>query len=208
VEGLWGFFYNNSAQYTMSALDLLAGGLANACSSSCLNIFDSAKTRIQLDQTGSYRSLPQALPKIYMEEGLKGLITPGIKAGVLREMSYSSFRFGAYTPARDFYNSIFNREKSSKDSSLIVKFLAAVSVGLFSSSLANPTDLVKIKLQAEHGVVANGKYTTGLRKGHAPVYQNTLSSFAQIYRREGGFGGLYRGVNATAIRAGSPFFLT
>jgi hypothetical protein len=202
----------------MSALDLLAGGLANAISSSFLNVFDSAKTRIQLDSTGKvYHSLPQALPKIYAEEGFTGLLTPGLKAGVIREMSYSSFRFGMYSPCRNFYNSLLNGDTKFGDSSLAVKFLSGVTVGLLGSSAANPTDLVKIKfatrylifrLQAEHGKIVDGRYTTGLRKGHTPVYQSsaTIQAFVKIYKLEGGIRGLYRGVNVTAIRAGIKFY--
>lgn len=133
----------------MSSLDFLAGGLANASSSYCLNIFESAKTRIQLDLLHlNYKTLPQTLQKIYAEEGLRGLLTPGINAGVIREMSYSSIRLGLYAPARTFFGHIFG-ENDAHDTSIIVKFLAGVSTGILGSSVTNPADLVRVRLQAE-----------------------------------------------------------
>ncbi len=61
------------------------------------------------------------------------------------------------------------------------KITAGAVSGAFGSALANPTDLVKVRMQAE------GK----LEAGQARRYKNTLDAFMSIYHKEG-FAGLYR----------------
>ena len=75
--------------------------------------------------------------------------------------------------------------------------------GAIGSALANPTDLVKVRMQAEAGRInpQTGLYETGLRKGFKPTYSSTSNAFIEIYRRDGLVRGLYRGAAATSLRA-------
>ena len=159
--------------------ELLCGGLANAMSSTTLNMFDSAKTRMQLQPTLVYKSLPHALQTIYKQEGLHGLLTPGLAASIMRELSFSSFRFGLYSPTRNALVKLTNED--AKQPSFLTKFISAISVGLVSSAFANPTDLVKIRIQSEFGKIENGIYTTGLHKGQSPTFRNTIDAFRVLY---------------------------
>jgi len=181
------------------SLELACGGTSNAVSSSLLNIFDSTKTRLQLQKDPLiYKNLPHAISRIHAEEGLRGLLTPGLSAGIIRELTYSSFRFGMYPSFKRAIINITNDDHSAP--SFFVKFAAGVSVGFIGSSFANPTDVVKIRMQGEAGKVVDGVYATGLAKGSRPMFRNVFDAFRVVYR-EGGLSALYRGVGATAVRA-------
>lgn len=72
--------------------------------------------------------------------------------------------------------------------------------GAIGSAIANPTDLIKIRMQVEAGRVVDGVYVSGLHKGMKPTYRNVLDAFSKIWRAEG-LRGLYQGVIPTTARA-------
>jgi len=81
------------------------------------------------------------------------------------------------------------------------KIAAGLTSGALGSAFANPTDLVKIRLQAEAGKIVDGVYVSGLFRGKPPTYRNTFHALYHIYQYEGGIRALYKGVGATMIRA-------
>lgn len=113
-------------------------------------------------------------------EGLMAL-QKGLLPSILRETFYSSIRLSAYEPIRDM---IMNEEERVKGASFAKKFAAGASAGGIGAGLANPADLVKVRLQAASG----------------EAYPSTWGAFAAIYR-EGGIAGLYRGTLPTVQRA-------
>ena len=56
-------------------------------------------------------------------------------------------------------------------------------------------------MQADAGVVLNGKYVTGLKKGDLVRYRGMISAFLTIFKEEGLSKGLYRGASVTVLRA-------
>lgn len=149
-----------------------------------------------------YRSATHAIGRIYAEEGLRGLLLPGLFATILRELSFSGLRFGLYSPIKQLSCDIAGVENTGS-APFIVKFISGFTTGTIGSIIANPCDLVKIRLQAEAGRVDphSGNYSTGLRKGHQPTYSSTMNAFYRIWADEGVVNGLYRGASATALRA-------
>lgn len=147
-----------------------------------------------------YKTPRQTLHKIVTEEGLfrrwGGLWFPGLASSVLREMSYSSLRFSLYSPAKALFVGADNA-----DPGLVPKILSGGVAGTLSSSIATPTDVVKIRFQKEAGLVGPaGVYTTGLHAGQPPTYPSTHAAFATIYR-EGGLRALWVGWQPTVGRA-------
>jgi hypothetical protein len=104
---------------------------------------------------------------------------------MMRELSYSSLRMGLYEPARHLI--VGDDTKSGQEIKLWQKIAAGLISGAIGSSIANPTDLVKIRFQS-------------WMPGQPRPYKHTMHAFWQIWR-ESGFSGLYRGVVATATRA-------
>ena len=191
------------------AKDLCAGGLANLVSSCVLNPCDVVKVRLQAQSAlelpagtaALYTSPSQTVRKIVAEEGLfaawGGLWTPGIVASALREVSYSSLRFGLYAPTKKLFAT-----DGDGDAGLLVKIASGATSGGLGSVIATPTDVVKIRFQKEAGRLdpATGTYATGLHEGRRPTYRSTAAAFATIYR-EGGMRGLYVGWQPTMLRA-------
>jgi hypothetical protein len=73
------------------------------------------------------------------EEGLRSGIMKGVEASWMRESVYSTLRLGLYEPIKDMMG-------VTKESSSVYKFLAGGMSGLVGSALANPADLLKIRM--------------------------------------------------------------
>ncbi|KNE67875.1 hypothetical protein AMAG_12592 [Allomyces macrogynus ATCC 38327] len=188
--------------------EMLAGGMACSVAAAVTNPMDVVKIRMQVQRAEAheahlgvsaikYRGFYQSMTKIVAEEGLLGLILPGMAACLIREFSYSGIRFGLYSHVKELYGV---GKGNDGDVGLLAKLAAGSTTGAIGSCLANPTDLIKIRQQAEAGRLVNGIYTTGLRAGHPPTYRNLVHAVVHIGRTEG-LPGLYKGVSATAIRA-------
>ncbi|KAI9217826.1 mitochondrial carrier domain-containing protein [Blastocladiella britannica] len=190
------------------AREVLAGGLSCAVAGAITNPMDVVKIRMQLQRalvdehqvnSLTYRRFFQSTQMIVAEEGLLGLLMPGMAASVMREMSYSALRFGLYSSIKRVLVGS-DDPAAMAHAGIVTKFAAGMTSGAIGSCLANPFDLVKIRLQAEAGRIVDGVYVTGLRRGHPPTYSGTWSALTTIVRAEG-FVGLYKGVSATAARA-------
>lgn len=178
---------------------LLAG---NVCAfvSAFLNPLDVTKIRMQNQgpANGSglkYKGMVSGALCILKEEGLAGW-AKGLTASMIREVTYSSVRMGAYEPIRSVLSNILDRQtdRAGKESnqqvttsSPVVKFSAALISGGVGSAIANPLDLVKTRFQAS-------------RPGEKIPYSSTFGAFLQIHREEG-VKGLYKGWIVTSSRA-------
>ncbi|KAK9703483.1 hypothetical protein K7432_010695 [Basidiobolus ranarum] len=107
----------------------------------------------------------------------------GLVPSLLREGSYSTLRMGLYEP---FKNLLTSPEAKDQPLPLWRKVIAGGVAGAVGAGITNPTDLVKVRMQA---------------KANAVTYKSTLDAFIRIYREEGGIRGLYRGVGPTTQRA-------
>jgi hypothetical protein len=158
----------------------LAAGSANALTSGLLNPIDVAKTRMQTNMRNA--TLRSTLLSMSKEGGvIKGLFLPGLTASMIRELLSSGPRAGFYSPVRDFYLSIATIDVvGSRDS--IAKIAAALTTGVFGALLANPIDVVKIRLMKD-----------------PTAYINTFSALQTIAKSEG-FDGLYKGLLPSTLR--------
>jgi len=115
-------------------------------------------------------------------EGVLSLMN-GLTASLLRELTYSGIRMGTY---EYFKSSIHGLAPGTlATDGLTLKVLAASVAATLGSAVANPTDLVKVRMQAH--------YPAGL------PYRSTRHAFASVWR-EGGLRALYRGTDATTLR--------
>ena len=67
-----------------------------------------------------------------------------LTASILREASYSTIRIGAYEPLKELLGA-----HNPARTPLWKKIIAGASSGAIGSAMASPTDLVKIRLQAD-----------------------------------------------------------
>lgn len=166
------------------------GGLSAQVAALFTNPIDVVKIRLQLQGEGivkggkGHHGLFAMFGSVYREEGLLAF-WKGVVPSLLREITYSSIRLGAYEPIRNFLCS------SGEDQSRIPlwkKLIAGAAAGAVGSGLANPVDLVKVQQQA---VVGNNPE---IRNGR------TLAMLHNIYKQQG-VQGLFRGVVPTVQRA-------
>eukprot|EP01121_Diplochlamys_sp_Union-15-3_P013895 TRINITY_DN4379_c0_g1_i1.p1 TRINITY_DN4379_c0_g1~~TRINITY_DN4379_c0_g1_i1.p1 ORF type:complete len:294 (-),score=40.52 TRINITY_DN4379_c0_g1_i1:22-903(-) len=162
------------------------GGISCMVAATVTNPIDVMKVRLQLQgELGTvgkkYKGFTQGIYKVASEEGVLALYK-GLLPSLLREGSYSTIRMGLYEPVKDLLH-----PHSDKPISLGKKILAGAVAGAVGSAIANPTDLIKVRMQAEIG--------------HSEKrYASTMDAFSSIYKSEG-LAGLYRGVGPTTKRA-------
>jgi len=60
-------------------------------------------------------------------------------------MVFASLRIGLYEPVRN----LFSSGKKAEDISILTKIAAGITTGAFGMLVANPTDVIKIRLQGE-----------------------------------------------------------
>lgn len=85
------------------------------------------------------------MKKVAAEEGPLSLFG-GLSAGLQRQVVFAGLRIGLYVPIRDM---ITGELPEGTFPTLGQKVLTALITGTIAITVANPTDLVKIKMQAQ-----------------------------------------------------------
>ncbi|CAH1783501.1 unnamed protein product [Owenia fusiformis] len=178
------------------AMRFMLAGISMMTAGGVTNPIDVIKIRMQLDNELSghkkknvfhnryYKGFVRGTFTIVREEGPRGLMK-GVFPSVLREGIYSTIRLGAYEPIKRMFGAT-----DPAHTPLWKKICAGGISGAIGSSIATPTDLVKVRLQAEGN----------LPQGQTPRYTGTFDAFRQIIKYEG-IRGLYVGVGPTVQRA-------
>jgi solute carrier family 25 uncoupling protein 8/9 len=114
---------------------------------------DTAKVRLQIQARAAdattapkYKGFAGTMATIASEEGPLALFN-GLSAGLQRQCLFAGLRMGLYVPVR---NMISGELKPGENPTLMTKILAGVLTGAFAICVANPTDVVKIRLQAQN----------------------------------------------------------
>ncbi|NWX83524.1 KMCP1 protein, partial [Nothoprocta ornata] len=172
----------------MSALNwkpFIYGGLASITAECGTFPIDLTKTRLQVQGQVNdakyreirYRGMMHALVRIFKEEGLKALYS-GIAPAMLRQASYGTIKIGTYQSLKRMF------VEQPEDETLMINVLCGVLSGVVSSAIANPTDVLKIRMQAQGSMIQGGM----------------MGNFIQIYQNEG-TKGLWKAISLTAQRA-------
>jgi len=133
---------------------------------------DVLKVRLQLSGEGGqgkmYNGVVDAFQKILKQEGLGGLFK-GLTPGLLRQAVYQGWKMNFYEPMR---NAITRYRGPNASSGVIDKIAAGGIGGATGAMIANPFDLIKVRMQADR---------LGTR------YRNTAHALSDIFKREGLF---------------------
>ncbi|XP_076283562.1 uncoupling protein Bmcp mitochondrial [Lasioglossum baleicum] len=162
------------------------GGLASIIAELGTFPLDTTKTRLQvqgqkLDKKYAhlkYSGMTDALVQISKQEGFRALYS-GISSAILRQATYGTIKFGTYYSLKQTA-----MDKWKTDDSVVINIVCAALAGAISSAIANPTDVVKVRMQV-----------TG-----SDSNLSLFGCFQDVYRYEG-VRGLWRGVGPTAQRA-------
>lgn len=158
----------------------------------CLTIpFDTAKVRLQIQKVEPgkeprYKGIVQTCRVISAEEGVIKLWN-GIAPGLQRQFIFAGLRIGLYTPIRDL---ICGPLPEGVNPTLVQKIMAGFATGAIGITIANPTDLVKVKMQGQGVAVLEGKPL---------LYKNSFDCYRRLVA-EGGIANLWTGIGPNIMR--------
>ena len=118
------------------------------------------------------------------EEGFTSLWS-GLSPGLQRQFINSGLRIGLYVPIR---NIICGPMKPGENPTLLQKILAGLATGAIGISVANPTDLVKIRMQGQ-----------GTLPPEQRPYKNSMDCYKKTVQKDGVLG-LWTGVGPNIMR--------
>jgi|TARA_B100000524_G_scaffold346895_1_gene247868 solute carrier family 25 uncoupling protein 8/9 len=129
--------------------------------------------------------------KLVKAEG-PGALFKGLPPALVRQSTYGSLRYGLYGPIRNSLGVVPGTPAS--EIPIWKKIIAGSAAGAISSAVANPTDLVKVRLQTDGQVKgADGEFLP-------KRYTGMVHAFSSIVKEEGILG-LWKGVGPTCGRA-------
>ncbi|CAD8086292.1 unnamed protein product [Paramecium primaurelia] len=157
-------------------LRMFLAGIASIVAGGSTYPLDTVKVRLQKEGEAKsvvkkYINILRGSQVIYKEEGLRALYK-GLSASLVREATYSTLRLGLYEPFKHMISQ--DEEKTT----IGVKFFAGLMSGSTGAIIANPCDVLKIRLQtisshhqsifAEITHILNHEGILGLYKGTMP----------------------------------------
>ncbi|EAX11802.1 solute carrier family 25 member 14 [Homo sapiens] len=177
---------STTVSHEMSGLNwkpFVYGGLASIVAEFGTFPVDLTKTRLQVQGQSidarfkeiKYRGMFHALFRICKEEGVLALYS-GIAPALLRQASYGTIKIGIYQSLKRLF------VERLEDETLLINMICGVVSGVISSTIANPTDVLKIRMQAQ-GSLFQG---------------SMIGSFIDIYQQEG-TRGLWRCLCSKAV---------
>lgn len=129
----------------------------------------------------TYRSVSSTLQNIVHDQGFPRL-WKGLVPAIARQFVFSGFKLALYEPMR---NMICKDEAEMKMTPLYKKIIAGIVSGGIACYFASPFDLVKIRMQDAK---------------RSQQYKGTIDCYKQIYLKEGGIKGYFKGVSTNVGR--------
>jgi len=173
-----------------------AAAAVSACVAEAITIpFDTVKVRLQMQKTAEAGTIPKysgmisTFKTVMVEEG-PATFWRGITAGLHRQIIFSGIRVGLYTPVRD---AISGPLEEGQNPSLLTKMAAAIITGAIGITIANPTDVVKVRLQNQRNSSVKGDRVKG------PLYKGTMDCYRKVLLKEG-IKGLWTSWSANVMR--------
>uniref|UniRef100_H3D2M0 Dicarboxylate carrier UCP2 n=1 Tax=Tetraodon nigroviridis TaxID=99883 RepID=H3D2M0_TETNG len=173
-----------------AAVKFVGAGTA-ACIADLLTFpLDTAKVRLQIQGESKaaerasavkYRGMLGTITTMVRTEGPRSLYS-GLVAGLQRQMSFASVRIGLYDSVKQFYT------RGSDCIGIGTRLLAGCTTGAMAVALAQPTDVVKVRFQAQ-----------ARSPGEARRYCSTIDAYKTIAREEG-LRGLWKGTAPNIAR--------
>ncbi|XP_013863250.1 mitochondrial brown fat uncoupling protein 1 [Austrofundulus limnaeus] len=159
----------------------MASAGAAACVADIVTFpLDTAKVRLQIQGEKKavegirYRGVFGTISTMVRTEGPKSLYN-GLVAGLQRQVCFASIRIGLYDNVKNLYT-------GGKDNpGVLVRILAGCTTGAMAVSFAQPTDVVKVRFQAQMNL-----------NGVARRYSGTMQAYRHIFLNEG-LRGLWKG---------------
>eukprot|EP00042_Codosiga_hollandica_P033421 m.222816 g.222816 ORF g.222816 m.222816 type:complete len:297 (+) comp54183_c0_seq2:254-1144(+) len=166
-------------------IKFLFGGLAGTASSVIVHPFDVLKNRMQIAGRGTTQkvSVVVTAQALLSKEGPTGFYA-GLTASMLRQMTYSTMRFGVY-------NSLLEKfSKGGQTPSFAWKMAYGSIAGAMGALVGTPAEVALVRMAVD------GTLPAAERRN----YKGVVDALFRVVREEGVLT-LWRGVNPTVARA-------
>jgi len=173
--------------YLATLKKMAAAGCAASVAEVVSLPMDTTKVRLQIQGEScagtsphqlKYHGMTSTITTIIKEEGIASLFR-GLVPGIHRQICFCGIRIGLYDNVRKLYG-----DTSEGKPKVIVKVLASCTTATTAVLLFQPTEVVKIRMQAA---------------GAKQVYNGAAEAYATIGRTEG-IKGLWRGYQTNIFR--------
>ncbi|XP_076258988.1 mitochondrial dicarboxylate carrier-like [Rhynchophorus ferrugineus] len=154
------------------------GGLASAGAACCTHPLDLLKVLLQTQQEGKV-SLGNLTVNIVKKQGVLALYN-GLSASLLRQLTYSTTRFGIYEVIKQNYNV----------DTFGAKVAVAAVAGCAGGFVGTPADMVNVRMQND----------IKLPKDKRRNYKHAVDGLIRVYKEEG-VARLFSGASTASTRA-------
>ncbi|KAE9964031.1 hypothetical protein BLS_006936 [Venturia inaequalis] len=169
----------------------IGGGIAGAVSRTVVSPLERLKILFQVQSAGrdAYKmSIPKALAKMWREEGWRGFMA-GNGTNCIRIVPYSAVQFGAF----NFYKPYFEQTPGHSMSSFN-RLLCGACAGITSVTFTYPLDIVRTRLSIQS---ASFQELGEIKRGAGEKLPGMFGLMVSMYKNEGGWLALYRGIIPT-----------
>ncbi|KAF1967524.1 mitochondrial carrier protein-like protein [Bimuria novae-zelandiae CBS 107.79] len=166
----------------------VAGGVAGAVSRTVVSPLERLKILFQVQSVGrnEYKmSVPKALAKMWRDEGWRGFMA-GNGTNCIRIVPYSAVQFGAYNVYKRFFES-----EPGAPLGAYQRLLCGGLAGITSVTFTYPLDIVRTRLS-----IQSASFET-LKRVDGQKLPGMWAIMVNMYKTEGGFFALYRGIVPT-----------
>ena len=152
---------------------------------------DLIKVRLQTRAADGPKSMTSTFSHILKNEGPTGLYA-GLTAALLRQLTYSTVRFGVYEELKVRYAPPPDPKNPKKKTQPPLSHLVLMSSasGFLGGIAGNPGDVLNVRMQSDKSKPRENR-------------RNYKHAFNGLFRmiREEGFASIFRGVEANSVRA-------
>lgn len=171
----------------------ISGGIAGAVSRTVVSPFERAKILLQLQGPGqdhAYKGMFSTIFRMYKDEGWRGWFR-GNTLNCIRIFPYSAVQFAVFEECKQ----ILIRRKPDGDKELSAgdRLIAGSIGGIASVAITYPLDLIRARITVQTASLAK------LHKGKLLKAPGVISTLKEVYRNEGGFFALYKGIVPTTL---------
>lgn len=160
------------------------------------NPLDTYRLRWQVLPVADRGSAVDFIKAIGRQEGfINGLWRPAIATNAVLCSCTVGIRIGAYPTIRD---ALINATGTGADNPTTM-FAAGLLSGATGYFLGSPLYMIKNQLQSEAGMLVDGVYASGARKGLPPLYRHGAHGLHHVWHAEG-IRGLWRGSGVLLVR--------
>lgn len=159
------------------------GGSASSMAACVTHPLDLVKVRLQLRAGDAPKNMTGTFGYVVRHEGVRGLYS-GLSASLLRQMTYSTVRFGVYEELKQRYTT------GDKKPSLPLLIALSTFSGFLGGISGNAADVTNVRMQQDRALAPE----------HRRQYKHGLDGMVRMLRDEGPRS-WFRGVWPNSVRA-------